>query len=72
MAKGEVDSTEQFLRLPQYFQHFAVIIPSVIDIFRVCVDSLSKSSAAGLLYVGKRERLFQGEDYQNFVTTSPI
>ena len=44
---------EQFLHLPQRFQLFAVIIPSFIEISKVYANMLSKSSAAGLLYVGK-------------------
>ena len=50
-AKGEIAQNEQFLHLPKYFQLFSVL--SFIEIFWVVANMLSKSSAAGLPYMGK-------------------
>ena len=50
VTKGEI---EQFLLLPQCFQLYLIIEPSVIVIFHIFVNMFSNSYAAELLYVGK-------------------
>ena len=53
---GEIAQNQQFLLLPQCFQLYLIVEPSVIEIFQIFVNMLTKSSAAELLYVGHHLR----------------
>ena len=52
MAKGEIAHNEQFLHLPQRFQHYSIIKLSFLEIFYILDLVISKYPAADLLYVG--------------------
>ena len=53
VTKEEIAQNEQFLLLPQCFQFFLVIIPTLIEIFHIFEETLLKSSAADVSYEGK-------------------
>ena len=53
VAKEEITHDEQFLHLPRCFLLCAIIILSFREIFSIFILVCLKSSAAGLLYVGK-------------------
>ena len=52
-AAAILDCNEQFLKLPQCFHLYSLIVLSFKESFRYFYFMISKSSAAELLYVGK-------------------
>ena len=54
VTKGEIAHNEQFHLLPEYFQCYLIVKPSLMEIFHMFAKVFSKSSAADLFYVCKR------------------